>query len=289
MSAKPKIYQDFHVTGLKTTEQAMTPQMIEKTLTDAGITVISNEDLNEAFTKSYKRSDFKVYSIITYYHKEISKKLLTLYPNMGLFYPSRLVVFQKKNDPILWVALVSSRTMGKILTLKKREKLLADLDRSVLRPIIKTIKKPRFNQINSSQLRQLRPLILHQKELKDDKNIAFIEARLKKAITTSSFQLKNVMNLNKTLGKETPYDFYKSYQLRNVKTLFTKSTLYPESAAHTPYHLILYKKKGSRYLTVTQIDTAHLIDSSDITDTASLKALIGDQKELDDLLKKVTK
>jgi uncharacterized protein (DUF302 family) len=271
----------------------MTPQMIEKTLKDAGITVLSNEDLNKEFMTIYNKSDFKVYSLITYYHKELSAKLLKANPNMGLFYPTRLIVFQKKEDPILWVALISSRTMGKVLNLKKREtllaELLADYDRSILRPIIKSMKKSRFNQINSSQLRQVRTLNLHQKEAKGNQAIAKIEAKLKKRIAASNFELKNVMNLNKTLGKESPYDFYKSYQLRNLKTLFTKSSLYPESAAHAPYQLVIYKKKGSRYVTMTQVDTAHVIDSSDITDTASLKALIRDQKEIDDLLKGITK
>ncbi len=285
MSAKPKIYQDFHITGLKTTEQTMSPEMIAQTLTQAGVSVISTEDLNTLFIDRYKKSDFKHYFLITCYMKDISNQLLKKHPNMGIFYPTRVVVFQKKEDPVLWVALLSSRTMGKVLTLKHREKLLADYDRAILQPIIASMKKSRFKQVNSSQQRELRKLLIHTKEVHSLDQLTSIEQRLKAYLPKTSFQLMHIMDLNQLLGKESPYAFYKSYQMRNIKTLYTKSALYPESAAHTPLHLVIYKKKTSPIMTITQMDTAHVIDSSDITETASLRALSKDQKEMEDLIK----
>lgn len=292
MSAKPKVYQDYHIVGLDTSKQKVSLSNITNALSKVGIEILDTTDMNAHFLSHNKKSDFKSYHVLSYIHKDISTQLIKNNPKAGLFYPAGMAVYQKKDDPYLWVVFLSSRTHSKILKLKKREMLLAKLDRTVLSALLPLSKRPRFLQVGSSLQRERKTLNHFKFEIKKSLSIEKILAKLSKGFHKLDYELSSPLNINKHLkvsGKKSDYDFYYSFYLSKPDLLYVTSKLHPEVGAFTPLTLIVYKKKADSDTHIIYPDIANAIDSSNIAETVNLRALSKTQGALDDFISNITK
>lgn len=288
MSAKPKVYQDYHILGLDTTKKALTAKDIEKALTQGGLSVIENRDITDLVNKSKTEVAYDSYHTISYYHTELSSALVNKITHMGMFYPASMAVYKKKSDPYLWISFLSARTYGKILKLREKEMLLARLDTTILSSILTLTKMPRFFRVGSSQQRERKTISLQS--LKVTKNINKTElqkslfSQLEMGLKKQEIQIRDKIDIDKTLKG---YDFYRTYSLSRDKIVQTVSHSYPETGAYTPFTLVIYKKKNSPYVIFAHPDVANIIDSSNIIKEKSLKLLNQFQTDLEQFLKEI--
>jgi len=290
MSAKPKVYQDYHIVGFDTTKELITKKMIVKALSKVGIKTINVQDMNTHFTKNNQRSSFKSYHSLTYIHKDISKKLVQNNPHMGLFYPSSMAIYQKKGDPFLWISFLSSRTHSKILKLTKREMLLAKLDQTILSALLPLAKRPRFYQIGSSLQRERKTL--HHLSFTPKISTSALVQNLFEGLSKLGFDKPTPVNINKELATDedrSTFKFYYGYLLSKPNLLYTLTELHPEVGAFLPMSLVVYQKKGEKSVHIIYQDVANIIDSSNILQTENLRALSKMQGALDTYIAKTVK
>ena len=288
MSAKPKVYQDYHILGLDSTKKALNAKDIEKALIKGGLTIIENRDLTRLVNESSKKIDYDTYHTISYFHKEASSQLVEKIGHMGMFYPASMAIYKKKSDPYLWISFLSARTYGKILQLKEKEMLLAKLDTTILSSILTLSKMPRFFRVGSSQQRERKTISLQT--LKVDKKIDTLKvqkslfSQVEKGLKKQEIKIRHKMDIKKELKG---YDFYRTYSLSRDKVVQTVSRTYPETGAYTPFTLIIYKKKDTPYVIFAHPDVANIIDSSNIVEEKSLRLLNQFQTDLESFLQKI--
>jgi len=291
MSAKPKVYQDYHIVGFDTSKEKVTRKDITNSLSKAGLEILQINDMNALFVKNNRKNDFQSYHVLSYIHKDISNKLIKNNPKAGMFYPSGMAIYQKKNDHYLWVAFLSSRTHSKILKLKKREMLLAKLDRTVLSALLPLAKRPRFLQVGSSLQRE-RKTINHFRIASSKKiSIKSLLPKLTKGFHKLGYQTSSPLDINKNLkgdSQSSDFDFYYSYALSQPDVLYSTTKLHPEVGAFTPTTLIVYKKKSEDSTHIIYPDIANAIDSSNIVETVNLRVLSKMQGALDNFISKLS-
>lgn len=288
MSAKPKVYQDYHILGLDTNKRALTAKDIEKAMIKGGLTVIENNDMTALVNQEATKVSYDSYHTISYFHKDISSKLVEKIGHMGMFYPASLSVYKKKSDPYLWVSFLSARTYGKILKLREKEMLLAKLDTTILSSMLTLSKMPRFFRVGSSQQRERKTISLQS--IKVPKNVDVqklqksIFSQLQMGLKKQDIKIKSQTDIKKEL---TGYDFYQTFSLSRDKVVQTLSQSYPETGAYTPFTLIVYKRKNTPHVIFAHPDVANIIDSSNIVEEKSLRLLNAFEADLESFLKTI--
>lgn len=271
MSAKPKIYQDYHILAVNTDKENVSALDIKKALTTHGFTVSA---LTSVTSKHYKS-----YHILNFVDEEISSKIMEKLPQAALFHPMGMAIYQKKNDPYLWMAFLSSRTHSKVLNLRGGMNAFGLYDRKVIAALLTTIKQARFKQHNSSQKRIVKKLdIYKQTSSVDGKEVL---SKLQKKLKAKDFIVEEVRDI--PASKQ--YDYFKQIIFHEAKTLQTLIEHNPEAGAFFPSTIIVYKNKHSSQASMMHIDTGNIIDSSNVQSTPSLRALVRRQALIDKILK----
>jgi len=283
---------DYIIIGVDTSTQKLTPKDIEKALIDAGIDIADNRDMNTPFLKQFNHSDFKVYNLLTYLHKDISTQLIKGHSLSGLFYPASMSIYQKKGDPILWVSFLTASTQSRISGFSKENKEFKKLEEITKRSIVKLFKKPLYNRVTPSKAKDFPAISMHKSTLEVDDDVEEIkcevEILLEDAIAPLGFVMANFSDVNYVLTKEesieSTFDFYSSYSICKLKVIYNVAKNHPEAGAYAPCTLIMYKEKKSSDIIIAHPSVENWIHSSNITEKASIDVLHQAQKEMKDVM-----
>ncbi|MDQ7067827.1 MAG: hypothetical protein Q9M40_07540 [Sulfurimonas sp.] len=109
---------DLHLISIDNKSGAVTPLSIEDALVANGFAVDLNSEMNLPFTKQFKETSFKVFTLMTFHHNTLALELVKKYPQAGVITPMGIGIYQGLNENTLHVSILTAEAQGKILGIK---------------------------------------------------------------------------------------------------------------------------------------------------------------------------
>ncbi|MFT7003805.1 MAG: hypothetical protein ACJAWW_001157 [Sulfurimonas sp.] len=239
---------DLHLFKVDNKDGLITPSTIEKAFIDNGFKIAVNSEMNVPFKKQFQKTNFKVFTLLTVYHNELSQDLVKKYPDAGVFTPLGVGIYQGINEDVLHVSALTSQAQSKILGFD--DKLLKDIEKEVIKSIQSALVNPK-HRFSEDSLKENRGLIskfelkLEGEDFEEIKEE--LEMNLENGFDPFGFVMPNYLDFNDLMTQEgtieSPFDFYVTYSICKLKVIYTVSQTRPEAAAFAPCTLMVYKKK----------------------------------------------
>ena len=284
---------DLHLFTLENKDAKVTPIMIEEAFTKNGYSLGINSEMNLPFTKQFQKTDFKIFTLLTVYHTELSKELVKKYPQAGVFVPMGVGIYQNLKENTLHITILTAEAQAKIL----------GSDTTILKKIeqdsVKAIKSA-FPQIKHSisyeSLPENRELVTRYEmdldgedweEMKEE-----FEMNLEAGFEPFGFVMPGFIDYNEELTNEgtveSPYDFYDTYSICKLKVIYTVAQTRPEASAFAPCTTMVYKKKDEDKIVVGFPAVYNWMSSAKVQDKEAQKVLLKAQKDFESILIDIT-
>jgi uncharacterized protein (DUF302 family) len=285
---------DLHLFSVANKDGAITPKQIEQSFVKNGFSITLNNDMTKPFTIQFKKSDFKIFNLMTAYEPKLADKLLRVTPKAGVFIPMGVGIYQGNDDDNLHVSILTSDAQAKIIGIENN-----DLLKAIEQKAIKSIKEalPNAKQtLSEDSLQENRDLVtLYEYELDDADDYDDAKEEIKMSLE-SNFAPKGFIlpaTLDYEMGvldenAESPFDFYESYSICKLPVIYTVAKTRPEAAAFAPCTTVLYKVKGSDKIVMGFPAVYNWLSSAHVTDDAAHKELMKAQSDFEQILKNTT-
>jgi len=262
----------------------ITTENIAFLLEQEGYEVAKNQDMNTPYERQFKKSSFKIYSLMSIYHPEVANESVLKYSESGLFVPFSIAIYQRKNEDSLYIALLSSKAKEKILNvIDPMFSRLEAHNRVTIKKILPKAVEVKFDY---------KPIKTDEKlytkysfEVDDDEALESYEdfkLMLTEGMKPSGFVVANYIDFNKELkvSKHNDYLFYDSYSLCKLKIIYELSKTKPEAGAFAPCTMVIYHKKGSNKTELVSLNINNLTSTLALQDKSLLKMLEKAQKDM---------
>ena len=285
---------DMHLFTADNRAGKITPNKIEDVLSKNGFSVDLNSEMNLPFTKQFKKTKFKIFTLMTIHHNTLAEKLISKYPQAGVLTPMGVGIYQAKDENLIHVSILTSEAQAKILGIKDT-KILSKIETALIKAIKKALPNSKMTYSKDS-LKESRNLITKYEMDLDGEDWADakeeFEMNLEAGFEPFGFVMPSFMDLNEELSEngklQSIYDFYDTYSICKLKVIYTVSQSRPNAAAFAPCTTMVYKKKGEDKIVVGFPAVYNWLSSADVQDKKSKAVLLKAQKDFESILKDVT-
>ena len=281
---------DLHIFTVDNKDGKITPTMIEKAFESNGFAVGINSDIHDGISKKYNDSRFKIYNVVSIYHKKITLDLMKEHPSAGVFAPMGVSIYQTKKENDLHISILTAEAQAKILNSDK--KILRNLEDAIVKVVMDLLPKAKHT-FSEDSLKESRSLITqYELDLKganwEDAKDEFEES-LEDSLAPYGFVMPSYFDFAEELGKDNPFDFYVSYSICKIAVIYAVSKTRPEAAAFAPCTVMVYKKKDEDKIVTGFSAVYSWMSSAKIVDKESHDELEQAQNDFEAILKDVTK
>ena len=286
---------DLHLFSIDNKAGKITPYMMEKALNKGGLHVELNSNMIGPFTKQFKTTKYKTFTLMTFWSKKYTKELVDKYPKAGAFTPMGMGIYQAKNETRLHFSILTAEAQAKILGIKDLT-LLKKIEAEVLATIKKNFPNAKHT-FSADSLKTSHNLVTtYEMEVDPDDDpddvIDEFTMNLESGFKPFGFVVPEFMNVNDILTKndtvDSKYDFYLTYSICKLPVIYTVSKSRPEASAFAPCTTMIYKKKGENKVVVGFPAVYNWLSSAKVEDTAAKTELLKAQKDFESILKDVT-
>jgi len=285
---------DLHIFDVDNKKGSITPRVIEDAFANNGFSIGLNSDMITAFKKQFQKTDFKVFTLLTVYHKKLAHDLVNEFPHAGVFTPMGVGIYQGLNEDTLHVSVLTSDAQAKILGMSDK-KILKSIEVAVLK-VLKTVLPKAKHRLSEDSLQENRDLVTFYELDLDGANWEDVkedfEMSLEMGFDPYGFVMPAFLNLNEELTEygttESKYDFYDTYSICKLKVIHTVAQTRPEAAAFAPCTTMVYKKKDEDKIVVGFPAVYNWMSSALVQDKAALEVLMKAQKDFESVLKNIT-
>jgi len=282
---------DLHIFSVDNKAGKITPNTIEETLGKNGFAVDLNSEMNLPFTKQFKKTTFKVFTLMTVHHTKLTPELVNTYPQAGVFTPMGVGIYQAKDEDTLHVSILTSEAQEKILDIKTP--LLAQIESDLIKALKIALPNAKMS-LSEDSLKESRALVtqyaldLDGEDWEDAKSE--FEMTLEAGFEPYGFVMPSYMDLNEEMSEvgETNYDFYITYSICKLPVIYTVALTRPEAAAFAPCTTMVYKKKDEDQIVVGFPAVYNWMSSAKVEDKAAHKELMKAQTDFEQILKDIT-
>lgn len=282
---------DLHLFSVENKNGAITPDTIEKTLSENGFSVDLNSEMNLPFTKQFKKTTFSIFTLMTVHHKALTPKLVNTYPQAGVFTPMGVGIYQAKNESTLHVSILTSEAQGKILDTDT--KILSEIESDLIKALKIALPGAKVTESEDS-LKESRKLVtqyeleLDGEDWEDMKEE--LEMTLESGFEPLGFVMPSFMDLNEELleSGESNFDFYITYSICKLPVIYTVALSRPEASAFAPCTTMVYKKKDEDKIVMGFPAVYNWMSSAKVEDKASHEVLMKAQHDFESILKNIT-
>lgn len=294
LSASLYAQGDIRIFDIENSDGKITAEVVEESLKSNGFTIGVNSEMNRPFTKQFGKSDFKSFNLLTAYHTKLSPKLVSKYPNMGLFIPISIGVYQASNENSLHVAVLTSETQSKISGVKDNDLKLIEKD---LTNAVKKMAPNATQRYSAESIKTEKPLITirqtsTQKGAKPSELKEEFEASFESAFEPKGFVMPAYMNIVDEMSKnkklKNPYDFYVTYSICKLEVIYNVTKTKPEASAFAPCTTIAYKKKSENKINVAFPSVYNWLSSAIIKDEEAIRVLNKAQNDFENVLQEIS-
>ncbi len=259
-------------------------QTVANGLEKNGYAVAKNQDMNAPYQKQFGNTLFESYNLMSVYHPDFAKKLVSNHDKSGMFVPFSIAVYQYKNDANLHLALLSGVGQEKILGFK--EKLfeqLETLNKTTLQKILPNIQQESLSDATTDTKNKLYTTYTLDVDDEDaDENYNQMMMVMEGNMEMGGFVVANYLNFNQKLQENdiNDYIFYHSYSLCKLKIIYELSKKTPQAGAFAPCTMVIYHKKGSNKTNIVSLNINSLISMLSLKDVDLLKMLDDTQADM---------
>lgn len=284
---------DLHLITIDNAAGKITPDTVEKALASNGFSVDLNSEMNLPFTKQFKQTDFKIFTLMTFHHNKLTAELVNKYPQAGVITPMGVGIYQKLNENTLHLSVLTAEAQGKILDIDT--KILKKIEADVIKTFKKTFPKAKFAYSEDS-LKESRALVTTYEmdldgedwaEMKDE-----FEQQLEGGFEPFGFVMPSFLDLNEELTQEgtveSEYDFYDTYSICKLKVIYTVAKSRPEASAFAPCTTMVYKKKGEDKIVAGFPAVYNWLSSAKVEDKEANAVLMKAQTDFESILIEIT-
>ena len=287
MSATLWAKGDLHLFDVENKNGAITPQTIEAALVANGFGVGVNSEMNKPFTIQFQKTDYKVFTLLTVFHEKLSFELVKKYPQMGIFIPMEIGIYQNKKEDTLHVSVVTSEALERILGVK--DPLFKELEKEVLASLKKAL--PKAKQSNSKEPLKVEGALITQYELEvgeEDAQEMFenVLLGLNNGLSLYGFVIPSKLDVKERL-KDSTYDIYQTYSICKLPVIYTVALTNPEAAAFAPCSIAMYKKKGENKIVLAFPSVYNWLSSANVTTKEAKEVLLKAQEQLESVLAEI--
>jgi len=284
---------DLHLFDIENKKGSITPQKIEDVLKTNGFAVDVNSEMNLPFTKQFKKTTFKIFTLMAFHHKKLAEELVKQYPQAGVLTPMGIGIYQSLDEDTLHLSLLTSDAQAKILG--SDTKILKEIESALLASIKKSFPNAKHS-ISEDSLKESRDLVtkyeleLDGADWEDAKEET--EMNLEAGFEPFGFVMPNYLDFNAEMTKgdtvESPYDFYVTYSICKLKVIYTVALSRPEASAFAPCTTMLYKKKDEDKIVMGFPAVYNWMSSAKVEDADSKAVLMKAQKDFESILRDIT-
>lgn len=282
---------DLHLFSIENKTGAITPATIEETLSKNGFSVDLNSEMNLPFTKQFKKTTFKVFTLMTVHHTKLTPLLVNKYPQAGILTPMGIGIYQGKEESTLHVSILTAEAQAKILD--SDTKILSQIESDLIKALKKALQNAKISQSEDS-LKESRSLVTKYEmdldgedweEMKEE-----FEMNLESGFEPLGFVMPQFLDLNEELieSGHSEYDFYDTYSICKLPVIYTVALSRPEASAFAPCTTMVYKKKNEDKIVVGFPAVYNWMSSAKVTDKAAHDVLMKAQKDFESILVDVT-
>lgn len=284
---------DLHLFTVENKDSKITPLMIEEAFTKNGFSLGINSEMNLPFTKQFGKTTFKVFTLLTVYHTELSKDLVNKYPQAGVFVPMGVGIYQNLKEDTLHISMLTAEAQGKILGTDT--KILKKIEEDSLKVIESAFPNAKHS-LSDDSLAENRGLVTKYEmdldgedweEMKEE-----FEMNLEAGFEPFGFVMPGFVDYNEELTNEgeieSPYDFYDTYSICKLKVIYTVALTRPDAAAFAPCTTMVYKKKNEDKIVVGFPAVYNWMSSAHVEDKEANSVLLKAQSDFESILKDVT-
>ena len=280
--------EDILLYKIENSENLISADTIASSLSKSGYIVAKNQDMNMPYKIQFQKSSFKSYNLMSIYNPDIAKESVLKYAESGLFVPFSIAVYQRENENYLYIALLNSTTIEKILNvIDPLFTKLEILNRKTIKKILPTAVEVKLNY---------KPIKTDEKlytkysfEVDDEDALEAYEdfkMLLTEGMKPSGFVVANYIDFNKDLkeDKHDDYLFYDSYSLCKLKIIYELSKTKPEAGAFAPCTMVVYHKKGSNQTELVSLNINNLTSTLALKDKNLLQMLKKAQQDMTEII-----
>ncbi|QOY51779.1 DUF302 domain-containing protein [Candidatus Sulfurimonas baltica] len=279
---------DLHLFDVNNKDGSITTEQIEKAFVDAGFGIGVNSNMNKPFMIQFKKTSFKVFTLLTVYHKKISMDLVAKYPDFGVFMPMGVGIYQGNDEETLHVSVLTADAQAKILGFD--DELIKSLEKEVLAVLSKSLPNS-TNKLSEDSLKEENSLITKYELNLDGGDLAEARENLSMSLNNgfqlNGFVVPSRLDVNKSLT-DSPYDFYETISICKLPVIYTVSLTRPEAAAFAPCSLMVYKKKDEDKIVLGFPAVHNWMSSAHVENKEATDVLLKAQKQFESILVEAT-
>lgn len=269
----------------------ITPKTIEAVYEKHGFKPSENRDMNEPYKIEFGETGFEVYNLYTYYHPEITRKLLTKKPLSGIYLPQSMSIWQRKGEDTIHAAFLKASGMAATLKMDPNDPDLVALEKANLAVLKEAMPGATITESKDVTSEKEGNLIAYFEKEIDPENAAddllnfqmFFEGELEeKGFAMAGFNDFLVQELKP--NKIDQFAFYQAYSICMLKVIYTVAKETPEAGMYAPCTLVNYALKGSDKMVVAHPAVSNWITALKITDKESKEVLIDAQNKMNEAL-----
>jgi len=284
---------DLHLFDIDNKKGTITPLNIEKMLKANGFIVDLNSEMNLPFTKQFQKTTFKIFTLMTFHHKDLSIDLVKKYPQAGVFTPMGIGIYQSLDEDTLHLSLLTSDAQAKILG--RDTKILKQIESALLASIKKSFPNAKYS-ISEDSLKESRKLVTEYELDLDGEAWEDIkeetEMNLESGFEPHGFVMPSYLDFNEEITKkdtvDSPYDFFVTYSICKLEVIYTVAKSRPEAAAFAPCTTMVYKKKDEDKIVMGFPAVYNWMSSAKVEDKDAKAVLMKAQKDFESILRSVT-
>lgn len=280
---------DLHLFDVDNKDGSITTTQIEQAFVDAGFGIGINSNMNKPYMIQFKETSFKIYTLLTVYHKEKSFKLINKNADAGMFTPMGVGIYQSKTEDTLHVSILTSDAQAKILGFD--DELLKSMEKDVLAVISKTLPTAK-HKISEDSLQEDNPLVTkYELDLDgEDMEESFenVIMTLENGFELYGFVVPSKLDVNANIKGDSPYDYYMTYSICKLPVIYTVSKTRPEAGAFAPCSLMIYKKKGEDKIVLGFPAVHNWMSSAKVQNKDAKAILLKAQQQFESILVEAT-
>jgi uncharacterized protein (DUF302 family) len=248
--------------------------------------------MNKPFKIQFQQTDFKIFTLMTVFHKEYSEALVKKHPTAGIFVPMGVGIYQAKDDDFLHVSILSADAQAKIVGFN--DELFQKIEKATISVLKKALPDASVSR-SKDAIKAEGPLIsIYELEVDEDWEESKEELQMvvEDGFKPFGFVMSNYTEYNYMLTKEdsveSPFDFYDTYSICKLKVIYTVSKTRPEASAFAPCTMMMYKLKGEDKIVMGFPGVYNWMSSADIDDKEAKAALMKAQTDFESILNEAT-
>lgn len=287
---------DIRIFSIDNDPKSDLPAKVVSALKANGFTIAADTDMIKPFTIQFQHSDFDVFHLLTAFQTDLSRKLVSKYPDAGVFVPMGFGIYQAKGDKQLHVALLTAEAQSKIIGLKNVDPILVSIEKAAITAIEKAMPGASMSIDKDNALPATGPLVskfeleVDEDEVDDARDD--LAMGIQSGLSPKGFVLSNTLDFEMVISEDEsvddPFDFYDSYSICKLKVIYNAAKTRPQASAFAPCTMMIYKKKGEDSIVIGFPGVYNWMSSARVEDPEAKAELMKAQKDFEEMLKDLT-